>query len=253
MTKSKRNFSTRCRPGLGTLIRVQVDNEELIEPLYARIAAIEALFNFHDPSSELRRYNDNTLIPLSDEFQKLMSVALELRQLSHGAFTPYVMEQKGQHLADIGSAVVDFGGLAKGFAVDEAVSLALALDPEAQGFVEAGGDIRYFGQAEAMIQLRLGVPPQIMTRELRVAGDFMSVATSSPGMAAEFGETSTQLREGIWPKGSSITVVAKNCMLADALTKVMLFGGAKEFAAFRGEAQALVFDAEGQLLESGMS
>lgn len=235
------------------MIRVHVDNEALIEPLYGRIAAVEALFNFHDPLSELSRYNQNTLMPLSEEFQRLMSIATDLRLQSHGAFTPYVVEQKGGRLDEMANAAVDFGGLAKGFAVDEAAALALALDSEAQGFIEAGGDIRYFGQTEATVSLRLGIPPQVVTRELRLSGKNMAVATSSPGTAAEFGETRTSLRNGVWPKGSSITVIAASCMMADALTKVMLFGGTEEFQSFRGEAHALVFDAQGELLEGGMS
>lgn len=252
MTKSKRNFSTRCRPGLGTLIRVHVDNDALIEPIYTRIAKIEAQFNFHDPTSELSRYNENTLLPLSDDFQRLMAAATELRERSRGAFTPFVAEQEGERLTSFVSAKVDLGGLAKGFAVDEAVSLAQALDHEASGFVEAGGDIRYFGETEARVNLRLGVPPQIFSRELRLRGEKMAVATSSPGTAAEFGESRTRLRDGLWPKGCSVTVVAQTCMLADALTKVVLFGGGQSFKDFDKEADALVFDANGELIEGLM-
>src|SRR5262249_23868730 len=160
--------------------------EALIDPIYARIAEIELLFNFHDPTSELSQYNQNALIPLSEEFKNLMAQAIELRAKSGGAFTPYVEEQKGRRLQDVRHSAVDFGGVAKGFVVDEAVNLAMRLDPRAQGFVEAGGDIRYFGQTDVVMNLRLGVPSQIFTRELSLSGERMAAATSSPGMAAEF-------------------------------------------------------------------
>lgn len=252
MNKSKLNFS-RCRPGLGTLIRVQVDNERLIDPIYSRIAEIEAIFNFHDSKSELSRYNQNALIPLSDEFQYLMALATEMRVRTAGAFTPYVEEQKGGQVEHVGRAAVDFGGLAKGFAVDEAVEVAIKLDAGASGFVEAGGDIRYFGRSEAMMNLRLGVPPQVVTRELRLTEQMMAVATSSPGMAEAFGDTRTNLRTGLWPMGSSVTVIAENCTLADALTKAVLFGGMEKLYSYKSQAQALVFDGQGQLLEGGWS
>lgn len=235
------------------MIRVQVDNEKLIEPIYARIAEIEKIFNFHDPSSELSRFNRGEEGQLSSEFGKLMEFAIWLRSASEGAFTPYIEEQNGERFEDIVDLTIDLGGLAKGFAVDEAVEAALKQDPEAKGFVEAGGDIRYFGESEVDVALRLGVPPQVVTRNLKLTGSQMSVASSSAGMAEHFGETKTTLSAGVWPVGSSITVIASHCRVADALTKVVLMGGLSKLPGLNQDASAMVFDNAGELIESSFS
>ena len=233
--------SSRCRPGLGTLIRVQVDNEKWIEPMYARITEMEKIFNFHDPESELSRWNRGERKKFSQEFSALMEFALALKERSGATFDPFV------------NGPLDLGGVAKGFAVDEAVELALRLDPRAKGFVEAGGDIRYFGESEVDVALRLGVPPQVVTRNLKLTGSQMSIASSSAGMAEHFGETKTTLSFGVWPQGSSITVIASHCRVADALTKVVLMGGLSKLPSLNQDASAMVFDAAGELIESSFS
>lgn len=251
MNPSKLN-SSRCRPALGTLVRVQVNNEALIEPIFRRIGEIEKKFNFHDPESELSRFNRDFEIDTSFEFRELRRRADRLRQLSDGAFTPYLKEQNGDRLADVSNQPMDLGGFAKGFAVDEAVEAAVKIDPTARGFVEAGGDIRYFGEPQAQLRLRLGEPPQILTRELTLSAPLLAVASSSPGTAAKFGETKTHLNaaRARYPDGICATVIASDCARADAYTKIVLFAGLERLRLIDQEVQAFVFDVNGQILES---
>jgi thiamine biosynthesis lipoprotein len=216
---------------------VQVDNEALIDAIYATIAGVEETFNFHNPNSELSQYDRDRSMATSHEFRALLSLAEDLRAQSGGAFSPYVKE------------ALDLGGIAKGWAVDRAIERALELDPGAKGYVEAGGDIRFFGEAQTRVALRVGSPPNVCLREIELSGAQMAVASSSPGMAQQYGESKTTLQPGRWPEGSSVSVVASTCALADALTKVVLFGKPDVWRKIDGQARVFVFDRNGELQE----
>ena len=218
-------------------MRLQVDNEDLIGPMYAAMAQVEATFSFHQAESELSRYNRDPKIETTEEFRALLTLAQNLRKASEGAFDPFV------------EGALDLGGIAKGWAVDRAIERALQLDPEAKGYVEAGGDIRFFGETEARVALRLGIPPNVVLREIEISGLQMAVASSSPGMAKEYGESKTRLRQGQWPEGTSVSVAASNCALADALTKVVLFGERGAWKKIDPLARVFVFDRHGELQE----
>jgi thiamine biosynthesis lipoprotein len=230
-------------------VRVQVDNETLIEPIYSVISEVEATFNFYQPQSELSRYNRDHSIATSEEFRALMAFAHHLRDKSGGAFTPYVEEQTNGKAQMSSELKLDFGGLAKGWAVDRAIERAQQLDPVAKGFIEAGGDIRFFGETKARVALRLGEPPDVQFREIGLSGDQMAVASSSPGMARQYGESNTTLQQGVWAPGTSVSVVAKSCAMADALTKVVLFGDKDIWRQIEPEARVFVFDRSGGLIE----
>jgi thiamine biosynthesis lipoprotein len=120
---------------------------------------------------------------------------------------------------------IDFGGIAKGYAVDRAVA-AMDLPPEAQISVNAGGDLRVGGPAAERILLRAPSDGQhVPVLELENA----SLASSSGR---------DDLRDGVGPHidgsthksvgtNSFASVVARDCMTADALTKIVLAQGAK--------------------------
>lgn len=218
-------------------------SDDLFEIAYQQIFDTEKIFNFHNPKSELSLWNENPFRQPSPEFQSLLKMALWLREISAGSFTPYVDEQQGRPCA---SERLDFGGIAKGHAVDRAVEAIFSHDPEARGFIEAGGDIRYFGEASPTVQLRLGVPPKVYFRSIRL--NQAAVATSAPFTASLYGQSKTALQCGRWPIGSSVTVVAKTCALADGLTKAGMFASSEilqKLSASEG-ASFFVFDSSGE-------
>ncbi|WP_295688152.1 FAD:protein FMN transferase, partial [uncultured Nevskia sp.] len=117
---------------------------------------------------------------------------------------------------------LDFGGIAKGYAVDLAVEqLRAAGIAEAQ--VNAGGDLRVFGLAPQRIALRDPRAPLQWSQIVEL--DDQALATSAPYYAA--GAAPSALidpRNGNPYAGAdSISVIAPNCLVADALTKVALF------------------------------
>ena len=96
-------------------------------------------------------------------------------------------------------------------AVDEAVR-ALKLCGIQNGVVNAGGDLRVFGKQSHTVLLRS--PRQV--NELIQIGSLQegAIATSS-------NRTILHPRQGTTPLQGSYSVIAKECIYADALTKVL--------------------------------
>jgi len=114
---------------------------------------------------------------------------------------------------------IDLGGIAKGFAVDQAVLVLLEQGVES-GLVNAGGDLRSFGERSFLIQVR---HPQVTSATLMtIALENESLANSGryfEGSYVNLHQDGTQ--EQIQAAG----VRSKTCMRADALTKVLMNEG----------------------------
>jgi thiamine biosynthesis lipoprotein len=123
---------------------------------------------------------------------------------------------------------IDLGGIAKGFAVDCAVE-ALRGHGVAEGLVNAGGDLRGFGPRSDMIDIR---DPRQPERPLcRVALGNAAVA-SSAGQFDPLRSRQARCSAVIDPAAAmparsiiGATVCAASCVIADALTKVVMSAG----------------------------
>ncbi len=124
---------------------------------------------------------------------------------------------------------IDLGGIAKGYAVDAATQVLIAHGANG-GVVNAGGDLRVFGDAEQPIHLRHPSNPgeQIAIANLRklscaTSGDYFvanqNTSTNTPQTAIVGTRTPNAKHHG------SITVMASLCAVADALTKVLWLSG----------------------------
>lgn len=248
---------------LGTLVEIAVEARPGRSPAagiaaaFAAVARVHRALSLHDPQSELARVNRNARSqaqPVSADLRAVLSCALEVASRSGGAFDPTV----GGRVAELGflppqahservvswrdveltprgvrfarPLVLDFGGIAKGYAVDCAID-ALREHGVVAGCVNAGGDLRVFGNRSELVHVRTGgrrsvIMPLAMVSEA-------AVATSSYGGQRRRigGRWATPL---IDPRGRlpmmstrTVSVVAPTCMVADALTKVVaLRGGA---------------------------
>lgn len=123
---------------------------------------------------------------------------------------------------------IDLGGIAKGYAVDLAVDTLRAAGVEA-GCVNAGGDLRAFGPMQVPVHIRDPGRPTHAARTLSLRD--AALATSATyfsrrevdGLAYSAlidGSTGTPIVDG-----RSASVQAATCMLADALTKVVMATG----------------------------
>jgi thiamine biosynthesis lipoprotein len=146
---------------------------------------------------------------------------------------------------------IDLGGIAKGFAVDRAVE-ALLGHGIAEGLVNAGGDLRVFGPRSHAVDIR---DPRQPDRPLyRVAlcnaalassaGRFDPVRTAHALDCAVIDPLTAMPVRAI----SGATVCAASCMMADALTKVVMNDGEGSAAILeRYGASALFVSAHGQV------
>jgi thiamine biosynthesis lipoprotein len=114
---------------------------------------------------------------------------------------------------------IDLGGIAKGYAVDRAVA-AMNLPSEIQCSVNAGGDLRVSGPAAERILLRASTKGGVPVVELENA----SLASSEAVESARGPHLDGVSRRGISAR-RFVSVVAEDCIVADALTKIVLVKG----------------------------
>ncbi|MBS0613995.1 MAG: FAD:protein FMN transferase, partial [Proteobacteria bacterium] len=135
------------------------------------------------------------------------------------------------------------GGIAKGYAVDLAVQ-RLRDHGFTDFIVNAGGDLRVGGERTVWLRdpVRLGADPRrLMLRD-------RALATSAAYFSPVSGDGTTHLVDpasGAPYRGpTSVSVLADECMRADALTKVALFApcAVAERVLALENAQAIVLD-----------
>jgi thiamine biosynthesis lipoprotein len=249
----------RCRPLLGTFVEVTAsglekgDLQRAVNFAFAAIEQIHNLMSVHDPDSELSRLNREALarpVRVSRTLSAVLRRAYQLATESGGAFDPTVApvlarwgllpsalrREKAGTWRDVlllpGSKVeflkplaLDLGGIAKGFAVDSAIE-TLRRSGVKRAIVNAGGDLRVFGDRSSTICLRHPAQPQLVMDAIRLRN--CALATSSPCFTEKkwHGKVvshlvNTNTRNAIIG-AESVSVKAGECWLADALTKVVL-------------------------------
>jgi thiamine biosynthesis lipoprotein len=120
---------------------------------------------------------------------------------------------------------LDLGGIAKGFAVDRAIE-RLRKHCLSAAMVNAGGDLRAFGARSSAVHLRHPANPQTFADKIPVCN--AALATSSPCFTERtwrgrrVSHLVDTLRQTAVTGAISVSVRAKECWLADALTKVVL-------------------------------
>ena len=232
-----RASSRRLRISLGTWIAIEAAadsapaEQAAIDAAYAAIAEVDRRMHPHRAGSDLNRINSaplHTAVRIQPSTWKLLQLAQRLHALTAGVFDPCLPSRQGR-LSDveIGSEPVvicrapvalDFGGIAKGFAIDCAVEVLLAHECSA-GLVNAGGDVRVFGARRDVILLRRadGSFQQLDLGEEALAVSDLDAAerpAEHQGYYNRTGERAAVRRYA--------AVVAKDAATADALTKCVL-------------------------------
>jgi thiamine biosynthesis lipoprotein len=233
-----------------------------IDAAFAAILRVQILMSFHDPDSDISRLNHEahrSPVAIDPQTWEVLAFARTVSEASDGAFDITVAPQlvawaylpnypsatcatfpivrhngyRGIHLLSDCTVyfseplMIDVGGIAKGYAVDRACAML-----EEHGVIDyvinAGGD------------LRVGATPEpIHVRHPASPGKFVPVATIAKSAvattAAYFAEkkiNGTTIHPLVIPKigvppmmSGSISVLAKDCMASDALTKVVAILG----------------------------
>jgi FAD:protein FMN transferase len=239
----------RIRPILGTLVEIGVcGNAEYrdttITKAFDGLAHIHSLMSFHDPKSDLSRLNASLReeIDLQPHTAQVLQRALRLGRRSHGLFNCTVggaLVKRGILPDQGGVEPLDFGhcddvkldgrkakllkplritldGIAKGYAVDYAISI-LRRSGVSAGWVNAGGDLRVFGNTRLQVHSRdhdgnLANIGELNNASLATSSAFAEPNPNFPACMVRAGGGA--IDTGTW------SVMAPTAWLADALTKV---------------------------------
>ena len=243
----------RAKPLLGTVATIQVDGaaddlkiEAAVAAAFAVMARVSAVMSAHDAHSDVGRMGRASCgqkLTLDPHTVVVLRAAQYWQRKSAGAFNPVraarALVRKGVRpglpaqdpagagldAVDIVSETqvkmqapvpIDLGGIAKGYAVDRAIEVLVA-HGVTHAIVNAGGDMRAIGQRGFAVDVRHAA---IHVRERSVSAvrrlQQAALATSVADIRQTDFVQTAQTRGAGW---RSATVLAPDCMSADALTK----------------------------------
>jgi FAD:protein FMN transferase len=241
----------RAQPLLGTLVEIAVpDACATAVPLaFAAIKQVQDCMSFHADGSDLDKIHCapvGSVVRIDAATVQVLRAALQLYAQSAGLFditiapqlirTGFLPFRYNVHLdtldgtsADVEiindthiichkRVLIDLGGIAKGFAVDQAVRL-LQEQGVPHGIVNAGGDLRVFGDVPQDVHLRH--PDGGFAAAISVHDEAMAVSCNvnqrRGGHTPHIGAQGKCIRSN-----KNIVVKASTCMMADATTKIAM-------------------------------
>jgi FAD:protein FMN transferase len=238
------------------------DMHAAVEAAFRAVAQVHGLMTFHDADSDIGRLNSGAWdrpVRVHAWTHAVLETALELHRRSAGAFdiavAPVLQDmdllprlRSGRPVHSEATAtteavelltdqrvrfrhpalMIDLGGIAKGFAVDRAIDVLRAFDMP-RGLVNAGGDLAAFGAEAETVYIRDPHDPRRLICGITI--DNHALASSGPGFDPSWSASSSGLAI-IDPSTRAparaivaATVRASSCMIADALTKVVMVAG----------------------------
>ena len=230
VTASTVAWVRRAKPLLGTIVEVgalgqHARVEDAVRGAFEAVADIQAQLSRFEPASDITRFHatpSGTSIAIGKHAGTVLMAAQTLRDASGGIFditlgtAPGGWHCEGSQLHKLGDNVrLDLGGIAKGYAVDHAVDALMSSGCEA-GWVNAGGDVRVFGDTDLPLSLRD-----------EHAGGVRQFAKLRDGAFAtsHFDRGSRSHAFAPIPVKAHASVAAPLCLWADALTKVVAISG----------------------------
>ncbi len=249
------NLVRRARPWLGTIVEIgaPAEHESAIDAGFAEIARIHRLMSFHEDTSnlgKLREAKAGELVEVDADTVTVLRIAADLHQSTDGLFniatgrqlvrTRFLPRMGADHLAQYNGdasdieivgdhhvrlnrrVMIDLGGIAKGHAVDCAVA-ALQAAGVTTGIVNAGGDLRVFGDAAMPIQVRAaqgGYSSAFAVQNIALASSENSRTRRTVQGQIATPHIGRDSRPAIIDQ--TVTVTASTCIIADAMTKVAM-------------------------------
>jgi FAD:protein FMN transferase len=233
-----------------------------IDGAFETIQNVHRLMSFHDPDSDVSRLNREAFerpIKVHALTFRVLEAAVEMHRRSNGIFDvavapalqalgllPQANEKTSAdaetqafdaiELAD-GNTVrfrrpdvrIDLGGIAKGFAVDRALESLQRSGVLSCGLVNAGGDIAVFGNEAELVHIRHPRDPSRLICSVQLTNEAMA---SSACRFDPFNSADRSACAIIDPRSGNpanvidgASVRAASCMVADALTKIVMIAG----------------------------
>ena len=249
----------RCRPLVGTFVEVAACGtttgslERGINAAFAAVEKVHRLMSFHDPRSDVSRMNRDAFpksVIVHPWTWRVLHTAQQFSRESNGAFDITIarlLARQGylprrQYQPDNTATwrdiflrkncrvffrrqlLIDLGGIAKGFAVDRAIA-ALKASGVTAGIVNAGGDLRVFGPVSRIVHVRHPAEPRFAAGAVRLSERAMATSGVYFVRRIHRGKYVSQLLDGRTGGSAreliSVSVAAAECMVADALTKLV--------------------------------
>ncbi len=252
----------RARPLLGTIVDIAAGGRSrrrvvaVVDGAFAAVERVQRLMSFHEPDSDVSRLNraaHHRPIAVHPWTYRVLRAARRLSAQTGGLFDctvaptlvrwgylPAPATSRLRHLVgdwrDIQLLTshrvrfrrpvwIDLGGIAKGFAVDQAVE-ALRRGGAAWGCVNAGGDLRCFGRRRQTVYVRHPAQPN----RLQAMGDIRDTALATSATYFSRQRVGRRWRTPIVRPSTqrpctsaiSVSVFAPSCLVADGLTKPVL-------------------------------
>lgn len=286
---SRASWRRRARPLLGTLVEIRAFAapavaERAVAAAFAAVAAVHRLMSAHERESDvgrLNRFARRRAVRVDAQTWRVLQAARRISAASDGAFDVCVapwLARRGQLPPWVGrrrdpgatwqaiellpdrrvrfatALAVDPGGIAKGYAVERAAA-ALRANAVPCHVVNAGGDLRIGASPQAVHVRDPRSPARLRPlAELCEAAMATSAAYFAPrGRHAEPLHSIVDPRTGARARlKGSITVLAADCMVADALTKVVAVLGEESAATLAGfGAEACLLSSRGHFVRLG--
>jgi thiamine biosynthesis lipoprotein len=234
--------------------------QHAIDRAFAAVSAVHGLMSFHEPTSDVSRLNREAAAATIAVDVRTYAVLRRARDIAEASGGLFDITTAGRLVAwgflprpagapapdpaatwrDIhleegpeGGRVrfarplwIDLGGIAKGYAVDAAIQ-AMLLHEGAQAVVNAGGDLRVTGPQPEQARLRLPLPTDAIP-VIEIAEGSLASSSGREHIRSHDGQAVGPHVHGI--SGASIvdrfvSVTAQECVVADALTKVVMAAG----------------------------
>jgi thiamine biosynthesis lipoprotein len=232
-----------------------------VEAAFEAVANVHRLMSFHEPDSDLSRLNREAgrrPIAVHAWTFQVLQAAVEMHCRSNGIFDIAVaptlqtmgllprpedelpINAKARSFDTIelleGKTVrfrypdvrIDLGGIAKGFAVDRALE-ALRGFGVANGLVNAGGDLAAFGRERQTTHIRHPRDPGQIMCSVEVTDEALASTARRFDLIQSADTTvSAIIDPGTGNPAHAVdgaTVRAPSCMVADALTKIVMISG----------------------------
>jgi thiamine biosynthesis lipoprotein len=247
----------RARPLLGTVVEIAAagaPGAAAVDAAFAAVLDVHRLMSFHEEGSDVSRINmarAGEEIFVSPHTHRVLRFARRVSAACGGVFDVTVANVLVRHgflpalpVEDVrpreamwrdlevlaGNRVcwrrpgrIDLGGIGKGYAVDMAIE-TLQSHGVPSGLVNAGGDLRMFGEP-LPVHVRLPEAPGMLASlglfadcALATSAAYFSSVDSDDGPLEPLVDRDRRICGAMQ---ASATVVAAECMTADALTKVV--------------------------------
>ncbi|NTW48888.1 MAG: FAD:protein FMN transferase [Chlorobiales bacterium] len=221
------------------LVRSQAHSKKYLGVFDITIGPVEELwgFNLDRPAS----------LPADSEIKKRLPLVNYQRLVLNAADTTAYLPVKGMKL--------DLGGIAKGYAIDQAVRILKRYD--VQNFIlKAGGDMYVSGMKSPTEMWKIGIQHPRQTSELFAMMDLKDCAISTSGdYERYFMKDGTRYHHILDPKtgypsrqSKSVSVISiTSAEETDALSTTLFIMGAEKVKANGNLKNCLIVDGEGKL------